>query len=220
MKKDSIWIEGFKLWPLVFKRAWPWLIFTALISIGFDSVLETLRKVDDRLALAIGLVSLVITLFLEAFSTIIISQIVLDARKKVASSLQEAVNVNLKPVFIETTRALVPILLKSLLLIIPGLIEAVRLFFVAYVVQFDDEYKTGKVDALERSRELVKGHVWQVTSVLIITFILTAGAGLFRSHLSFLSETLFYFLALAVGMATDAYADTVLYLLYERNKAA
>jgi hypothetical protein len=209
-----IWLEAFILWPKVFRRAWPWLIFTSVVAIGFDSVTELLRNLDDKTAVIIGLCSFIFTLFLEAFSTIIISQIVLDSFEKTHRSLNLAVKNNLKPVFIETTRTILPITFRFLLLIIPGLVEIIRLFFVAYIVQFDPAYKEGKVDALERSRAMVRGRFWSVSFWIILTTLLALAPSFLRKNFSLIHSPGFYFLFILVGMAVEGYVDTLIYLLY------
>ena len=212
----SVWKEALALWFSVVQRGWIWLLFTGILSSFLDFFLEYVKRVDERLALVLGIFGFVFGLFIAAFSTIIISQIVKDIKNKRESPLMLALSDNLSPVFIETTRAVVPILLKFLLLVVPGIIEMVRLWFVAYIAQFDDDYKAGKVDALQRSRELVQGRFWEVTWILLLTTALSMVPALWRGGFSLGSQPVFYGLALSVCVFAEAYAETVVYLKYER----
>ena len=108
----AIWIEGLFYVPRVLKRGFLWFTLVLLFGILGDYLQGLLRRIDDRVAVPIGLVSLVIYLFLGAFGTIIINQIVIDIKTSSKNSLWGALKKNIKYVFIETTRALVPILLK------------------------------------------------------------------------------------------------------------
>lgn len=56
----------------------------------------------------------------------------------------------------ESLRVLGIVLLYSLLLIIPGFIQYVRLSFVPYLVFYSKEYRLGNINALERSKQLTK----------------------------------------------------------------
>jgi hypothetical protein len=72
---------------------------------------------------------------------------------------------NFKQVFIECLRCVLPILLKTLLFIVPGIIEYIRLAFVAPVVLFSKDYAADNEDALDASRKWTLGHK---TNLLII----------------------------------------------------
>ena len=61
-----------------------------------------------------------------------------------------------KFLLIEELRSYLPILVKSLLLLIPGMIEALKLYFVSYVVIFDEAYEKGELDALREAVKLPK----------------------------------------------------------------
>lgn len=76
-----------------------------------------------------------------------------------------------KQVFAECLRCVLPILLKTLLFIIPGIIEYIRLAFVAPIVLFSKEYDAGNEDALDSSRKWTFGHK---VNIVIIYLIYTA----------------------------------------------
>jgi hypothetical protein len=75
-------------------------------------------------------------------------------------------------VFLEYIRCVLPILLKTLLLIVPGIIEYLRLAFVGLIVLFDKEYAQGNVDALEASRKWTNGHKVNILIIYLIYFAL------------------------------------------------
>lgn len=57
----------------------------------------------------------------------------------------------------ESVRVLTRVLLWMLALIVPAFFVYLRYILMPYVVFFDPDYREGKVDALVRARELVKG---------------------------------------------------------------
>ena len=62
-------------------------------------------------------------------------------------------------VFVEGLRSYSRAMFWSFLFIIPGLYKMLQYYFVTYVTVFDAEYKSGYVDVMKRSQELLKGHL-------------------------------------------------------------
>jgi len=75
-------------------------------------------------------------------------------------SLIEACSKWLKPLTAELLRAAAWILFGAVLFLIPGIVFYMFFLFVPYVVIVDPQYQEGKIDALKRSKELVKPHFW------------------------------------------------------------
>ncbi|MCB0348511.1 MAG: hypothetical protein KDD37_06725 [Bdellovibrionales bacterium] len=71
-------------------------------------------------------------------------------------------------VFAEYLRCVLPILLKTLLLIVPGIIEYFKLLFVGQIVLFSKDYALGNEDALEASRRVTMGHKKNLLIIYLI----------------------------------------------------
>jgi len=213
---NSLWQQSLSLLPRAFKKAWWWLLFSMILEEAFGVWIKDLSRGDERLYVIGGMFTLLLQLILGAFGIIIINQIIFDIRSGRESNVVEDLKKNLKFVFIESTRALLPVLLKSLLLIIPGVIEGIRLYFVPYIAQFDEEYKRGHVDALERSRALIRGRFWMVTGVLIITLILSMVPRLYLETIEFSNRPGFYALVFFTCMVLELFGDIALFMTYIR----
>ncbi len=160
--------------------------------------------------------AVLLQLLLSAIGIIIINQVIFNARQGRLSHLIEDLKRNLKYVFIESTRALLPILLKCLLFIVPGVIEGIKLYFVPYVAQFDEEYKKGNVDALDRSRALVQNRFWLVTGMLILSLVLSMVPRLYLETIDFAKAPVFYGLIFIISMGLELYSDILLFMVYVR----
>jgi hypothetical protein len=161
-----------EIWPKVVRRAWVW-IFLSLIFNLMMIVLGQLFPKDESLLFFSGVLLIFsLTLLYSTLGVIIVNQVASDVEKKEKTPLLSSLQTNFKFAMIESLRALAPIMVRWLLLIIPGIIESVRLYWLIYVVQFDEGYKKGEVDALERSRALVKGRVLKAMGVLLFVFAL------------------------------------------------
>lgn len=179
-------------------------------------VTSNLIQIDEHYFYSAMALSIGVSLILSLFGVIIVNQIVFDLKHKKSGSLAKAVKVNLKYIFIETTRAFVPIILKSFLLLIPGLLEAVRLYWVPYVVQFDRDYKEGKVDALEKSRQLTKGHLAAIILIVILTAVISLAPHFWLRSIGFLRSPYLFSLAFFTAISLELYSDIVLFGLYDR----
>lgn len=147
---------------------------------------------------------------------IIINQVTFDVKNRIDSNIFKALSANLKYIIIETTRALLPILLKILLFIVPGIIEAVRLYFVPFVVQFDSKYKTGQIDALKQSRALVQGNLMKVMGILILTMLLSIVPRLCLHSVTRLETAFLFSAALFMCLVLETYSFIVMYCVYEK----
>jgi len=210
------WGEGATLWKKTWKRATPWLLFAGITEEILNYWVEALQKLDERFMVAGLLFTIGLQLLISGIGVILINQIAFDARHGKHNGLLATLKANIKYVFIETTRALLPIILKLFLFIIPGLIEMARLYFVPFVVQFDGEYKEGKVDALERSRALSKGSLTPVILILLLANILSIlpRLGLMRVELS--KQPGIYIGWFLLAAIFELYGDLVIFTTYER----
>lgn len=69
---------------------------------------------------------------------------------------------------IEEMRAWGKAMLWSLFLIIPGIIQFIRLIFVSFVVTLDPEYDKGSIDALEKSKEIARGKWGRIFALFVM----------------------------------------------------
>lgn len=79
---------------------------------------------------------------------------------------------NFNQMIIEQVRSLAAVLWRVPLLLIPASNEYVRLSFVPLVVVFEPAYSEGKVDALQESRRLAKGHFWSLSLVVLMAVLI------------------------------------------------
>jgi hypothetical protein len=212
----SVWIESWRPWPQVFKRIWSWTLFVLFTDLVCDGLTGYLRAMDERYIIVAVCLTLAIQIVLSAFSVLMINQIIDDVKNKTHTPLSQPISAYLKYIIIETTRAVLPIILKTLLFIIPGIIESVRLYFIPYVVQYDPAYKAGQVDALVRSRQLVKGKLLKVMGILILTMVLSIVPRLYLHSVTRLETALLFCLALFVCLVVEIYGYIVLYFTYEK----
>lgn len=212
----EVWSRSATLFIPVLKRAWGWCLFSMIIEEAFTYWVGAMSKTDERLYFMGAVFALILQLLLSAIGIVIINQMVYDVMNKTKSGVIESLGRNLKYVFIETTRALLPILLKTLLFVVPGIIEGIRLYFVAYVAQFDKVYKEGKIDALQKSRGLVKNHMGAVTRILILALVLSIVPRLYLESVDLLTRPAYYVLIFAACLSTELYGDIALFSTYIR----
>jgi hypothetical protein len=91
-------------------------------------------------------------------------------------------------VLIEGIRVLAAMIFRLPFLVIPALIEYVRLVFVPYVVLFDSAYKRGEVDALKQSRRLVRGRFVFLSTLVSIQPLIVLLLALFKGDEAFIWE--------------------------------
>jgi hypothetical protein len=73
---------------------------------------------------------------------------------------------------IESLRAWGKAMTWGFLLIIPGVIQWLKLSFVPFVTLESQTYARGEIDALETSRKLSKGHLWHITGLMMLFSVL------------------------------------------------
>ena len=72
----------------------------------------------------------------------------------------------------ESLRAWGKVILWSILLIIPGLIQMVRMAFVPFIAIYSQEYQAGQIDALKTSARLTRPQFWQLLGVFLVFSVL------------------------------------------------
>src|ERR1700677_1472013 len=117
---SKIWTQSLTLWLPVLKKAWGWLLFSMLIEEAFTYWIGSMSRSDERLYIIGAVMALFFQLILSAIGIVIVNQMVFDVMTNKKMGIFESLQKNLKYVFIESTRAILPVLLKALLFIIPG----------------------------------------------------------------------------------------------------
>lgn len=127
----------------------------------------------------------IIEIFWSVFISIIFSIAVTygffsNSKTLKESSLTTFVKKHFKLVTIESFRSMFVILIYFFLFIIPGFIKIIHLLFVPFVVQLYKPYQAGKVDALQKSKELINGALLGIGSIYFIfqIFILLVELGI------------------------------------------
>jgi len=98
---------------------------------------------------------------------------------------------------IEDLRKTMSVLLWSLAFIIPGIFRWIRLTFTCFVSLLNPSYQEGKIDALEKSSQLVKGHGIAIALLLLAHLGVTSGLEEIGSRFAAFSIPLFFFYGLA-----------------------
>lgn len=73
----------------------------------------------------------------------------------------------------EEIRVAGAVLMGFLLLIFPGFNRLVEYSWVPFVVLFEDEYPAGKLDALNASKFMARGHFWYLSTILSVTALVS-----------------------------------------------
>src|SRR6185369_5566324 len=100
--------------------------------------------------------------------------------------------------------------------VVPGILESIRLYWVPYVVQFDNDYKQGKLDALVQSRRLSLGKLGIITVYLIITLVLSIVPRLWLDAISGFKQPVLFVVLFLGTMSMELYCNIVLFALYEK----
>jgi hypothetical protein len=177
-----------RLLPAVLRDAWPVLltvhvgrtISSELFSYSAQAIQARGKEDLASLATAVALqfVFEMAWSSVWAFIAIRITRAHIDSSAHISRSVKE----DFKYLVIEGIRVMSAVLYRIPLLIIPALVEIVRLTFVPHVVLLDPAYHRGEVDALEASRTLTKGRfsalvgAWAVYLVLSTLPSLSHGA--------------------------------------------
>lgn len=210
--------KSFELWPGVFKRVWAWVLFSAIFQMVLTLFVQQIEFKESVLFFSWGVLFFALSLLISIVGNILINQAAWDQEHKKLTPLIESLNKNFKYMTIESMRAFWPIILRTLLLVIPGIIETVRLYWLIYVVQFDSAYNQGKVDALEQSRKFVKGRFLKSAGLLLFVFILSILPRVFGSEGELLHSPLKLGLAVFTSISFEIYGDLLLYRFYMNNK--
>jgi hypothetical protein len=105
----------------------------------------------------------------------------------------------------------VTVILYGTLLIVPGLVAAVRLAFVPVVIAVEGDHAA---QPLERSRELAKGRMWRIVGVLLPLAVLDGAANyLLLGRIGGIDNARMLFILAECGIAIISQVSTVAALL-------
>ncbi len=213
MKRETI--KTLEIWTQVYRRAWIWVAACAAFDVAMAFFSHVVPREESFLFVTVLLAIFGVTLIFNTVGVIVVNQVAYDFEQKTSQPLFGSIGKNFNQSMIESLRALSPIVLKSLLLIVPGIVEAIKLYWLVYIVQFDKDYQSGNVDALVRSRELVSGRFFK--TVVLLLFVLGLGMfpGLIEKEDMF-SHPLRLAFYVALTVAFEILGDVILYRFYMR----
>ncbi len=119
----------------------------------------------------------------------------------------------------ESVRVLTRVLLWMLALIIPAFFVYLRYVLMPYVVFFDPDYREGKVDALARSRELVKGLMPALVGLAILFIGLELTFELIPNLFPILQPWPIRILFAAGGFLLNIYSTVFCFVLFETRRS-
>ncbi len=221
MLKKAILLTSQAIVPL-FKSSFGLLIPIGIISEGmkyYFSLAPQLAPRDSSLQMLSQIGDFTVSLT-ASFLLILLIPIRLDDwyHKRPFQKWLGIVQPNGWPLFVEGFRMTGQILLWSLLLIIPGIYKQIQYLFVPFVVLFDSEYKSGKVDALNKSAQLSKGIFWNLGFIFLLSF---GSEILFEMDLKlfpFLPPTIEKVLFQTLGFLSSIVFYSIFYFLYALQK--
>lgn len=213
----AIFRDAMRILIPVLRISWVWLLAIEVLGLcesqffAYVQQIITTRGKEDIIGVAIvSLTSLTIELLLDAAQVIVIANALLSTLIA-PTSLRDKFRSSYAQIIIEKIRAAASILLRSVLLILPGIVEVVRLCLVPYIVAIDPNYASGQVDALDRSRELIKSS-WPLVLLASVLFALTPAL----INLSLNSETSLIWeapITILIGRLTSFFATVIFDIL-------
>jgi hypothetical protein len=193
------------------------LLLAALVVFAIPALLALL--LEDELAFLVSLVSFVLSIFYQGM----VVQLVRDVQDgRLDSSMGE--------LFRSVTPVLLPLVVVSILfglaigigfalLIVPGLF-LLTIWAVAAPVTVIE--RPGILSAFGRSRELVRGHGWQVLGAILLVFLVLIGVsivvGLLALGLTDAGEAVLQWLLNAATAPVSALTASVLYFALRRAR--
>lgn len=147
------------------------LMFLSLpFSLAEQFIYQEASRVEDRISY--GITGLFLGM-LETFLVLILLGYGIKKCQNVKNpNLGRYYENHLRDLVVETLRGLGRIAL-GLLLIIPGIKKMIQYYLIPYIVQFDQDYQDGKIDALTEAERLLKNNLLKFGGLLCLTQIIT-----------------------------------------------
>lgn len=169
----QIGIEFLKKIFLTFLRSSPILLPVVFVYRALDQALtnqleyEMLSTKTSELAVwSLAGTSMIISLIFPLLCLLIVL-----ANSYEKSSLQY-LKLHFSQCLKESLRAWGKVILWSILFIIPGLIQMVRMAFVPFIAVHSEDYQAGRVDALKGSATLARSQFWRLLIVFLVFSVL------------------------------------------------
>ncbi len=150
---------------LLFIVLYPFSLIFFLQMEQFKNPTPDIDKIRLVTLIAQAILDYLIQIFKQIFLFILLYGLYFNKRLK---NPLRSIKKYFSQVFAEYLRCVLPILLKTLLLIVPGFIEFFKLLFVGPIVLFSKDYAAGNVDALESSRNVTEGHKKNLLIIYLI----------------------------------------------------
>ncbi|HVK60905.1 MAG TPA: hypothetical protein VM432_05115 [Bdellovibrionales bacterium] len=182
--------DAFRLLPRVFSDAWLVLLaihFGRSISSELFSYAAQMIQAKGREDLAgLGLTIGLQFIFEMAWSTIWAFVAIRVTRENMMgpTGVHRSPLKDFEHLLIEGIRVMAAILWRMPLLIVPALVEIVRLSFVPHVVLLDPSYERGETDALTKSRSVVRGRFIALGLTWILFFVVSSAPALTHGSMS------------------------------------
>jgi hypothetical protein len=140
-------------------------------------------------------------------------------RRSGHSDIIQLLRLKISPLIIENTRSAAAILIRVPLLIIPAVIEFVRLSFVSNIVVFDLAYAQGEVDALQKSRQLCQGLIGKLATLIGLRFALSllTTVTLQRENSYIWEQPLSVLTSVSVNLVLDFIFCVLLYRVFHKR---
>ena len=158
----------------VLRLRWPWLLLILTLSLGLKEYFayfsgNTMPGADmERLVGRLGEMST--DMFVSVLVLFVAPITALDVElKRPLTSVWKLSNKHIYDLTVESLRVLTSVLIWALALIIPGVYRSLQFSFFPFVVMFDEKYINEEVDCLERSLELIKGILFTVFAVGMVS---------------------------------------------------
>jgi hypothetical protein len=161
-KKEKISYLYKEGWTIAKKNFWP-LLAVILISFAIGMIFDGKDKIFFEIIAFIG------TIFITRPIELTASWITLKAVRKKKYKIREVFSVfkrrNYLDIVLGGVLSIIFTVLGLILLIIPGIIVAIRLSFVPYLL-FDKEMKA--MEAIKKSWKLTRGYSWKILGISLL----------------------------------------------------
>lgn len=165
-KKEKISYLYGEGWTIAKKNFWP-LLSVILISFAIGMIFDGKDKIVFEIIAVLG------TIFIAQPIEFMSNWITLKAVRKKKYKIREVFLVFKRKNYLEIVLggflSMVFTVIGFILLIIPGIIVAIRLSFVPYLL-FDKEMKA--MEAIRKSWELTKGYSWKIFGIVLLAILI------------------------------------------------
>src|SRR5690348_9862679 len=155
------------------------LLPVAIVLFAVNAIVAYVFQ-DGALALLAAIVSVVISTFYQGMVVQLVRDVLDGRRDNSVGDLLRSVSPVVLTLIVVSILAAIALVVGFFLLVIPGLYLLTIWAVIAPVVVVE---RTGVFAAFGRSRQLVKGHGWQVFGVIVIVFLILLVVGILTAVL-------------------------------------